>query len=139
VTVFGSSRSRVCKDHALIAPESFVQSTLPGWDKTQGIILIAPAMGARFSQYLALLDPGGGAGPALPGVERVLFVLDGEVDLKIGREPEHRLGIGGFAFVPADIATQARARNPCRLNLLEKRYLPLPGVESPRAILGHEQ
>ncbi len=40
--VFGVSRSRVCKDHALIAPDSFVQSPLPGWQKTQGIMLIAP-------------------------------------------------------------------------------------------------
>jgi hypothetical protein len=32
-------------------------------------------MGARFTQYLAVMERGGRAGPAPPGVERVLYVL----------------------------------------------------------------
>ncbi len=61
--VFGTTRSRVRRSHALIAPESFVTSDLPGWDQTQGIILISPRMGARFTQYLALMEKGGRRGP----------------------------------------------------------------------------
>ena len=29
---FGTTRSRVRRSHALIAPDSFVASDLPGWD-----------------------------------------------------------------------------------------------------------
>ena len=45
MNVLGLTRSRVCKDHALITPESFVRSTLPGWDGTEIVILISPEMG----------------------------------------------------------------------------------------------
>jgi (S)-ureidoglycine aminohydrolase len=139
MTLFGVSRSRVCKDHALIAPDSFVQSPLPGWQKTQGIVLIAPPLGARFSQYLALVEAGGGAGPASAGVERVIYVLEGEVILRHGREDEHTLSAGGYAFLPPDAPSQLRAKTPCRLNVFEKRYVPLSGVELPGAIFGQEQ
>ena len=40
-------------------------------------------MGARFSQYLAVMEPGGTAGQPPPGVERVLYVLEGQVDLTL--------------------------------------------------------
>jgi (S)-ureidoglycine aminohydrolase len=139
MTVFGVSRSRVCRDHALIAPDSFVPSPLSGWQQAQGIVLIAPPMGARFTQYLALVEPEGGAGPASPGVERVLYVLEGEILLRLGRDEEHLLMAGGYAFLPPDAPSQLRARSACRLNVFEKRYIPLAGGEPPRAVVGQQQ
>ena len=32
--LFGTSRSRVGRMHALIAPDSFVRSDLPGWERS---------------------------------------------------------------------------------------------------------
>src|SRR5262245_17079364 len=137
--VFGATRSRVCRDHALICPDSFVQSPLPGWEKTQGVTLIAPLMGARFSQYLALMEPGGTAGPPLAGVERVVYVVEGELALRPGREGEQSLIAGGYVYIPPNADVQLRTRIPCRLNVFEKRYQPLPGVAVPRALFGQEQ
>jgi (S)-ureidoglycine aminohydrolase len=139
MNVFGSTRSRVCKDHALITPDSFVQSSLPGWEKTQGVILISPQLGARFMQYLALMEPGAAAAPALPGVERVLYVLDGAVTLTLGLELEHTLTAGGFAFIPPGADIQLCARSASRLNVFEKRYLQRPGLTSPAVLFGQEQ
>ena len=70
MNVFGSTRSRVCRDHALIAADSFVRSTLPGWEKAESVVLISPQLGARFTQYLAFLEAvahllGGARGPRL--------------------------------------------------------------------------
>ena len=45
--LFGTTRSRVRRSHALIAPDSFVSSDLPGWERSRGVILIAPRMGAQ--------------------------------------------------------------------------------------------
>jgi (S)-ureidoglycine aminohydrolase len=139
MNVFGSTRSSVRPGHALIAPDSFVQSPLPGWSRTQGIVLISPQLGARFAQYLALMEPGAEAGPPQPGVERVVYVLEGEVMLTAAGTKEHKLGGGGYAFLPpgADVALRARAAS--RLNVFEKRYLPLPGVEAPRLHVGRER
>jgi (S)-ureidoglycine aminohydrolase len=140
MSVFGSTRSSVQRDHALIAPDSFVQSALPGWEKTQGVILISPQMGARFCQYLAVMDAGGTTGSAPPGVERVLYVLEGEVTLTVDAT-EHVLKVGGFSYVPPESPMQLRARTPARLNLFEKSYEPRPGAiaKPPAPLVGQEE
>lgn len=139
MNLFGSSRSSVRRDHALIAPESFVRSTLPGWEGSEGVILIAPQLGARFTQYLALMNPGAEAGPALPGVERVIYVVEGAVAVQAGGEGETRLTVGGYAFCPAGVGVRIRAQAPSRLNVFEKRYVPRPGTAAPALLLGQEQ
>src|SRR4051812_18462312 len=133
--LFGTTRSRVADRHALICPDSFVRAPLPGWTKTQGIILIAPRLGARFTQYLAEMEPGAAAGPAAAGVERVVFVRDGSVTVGTGRT----LTPGGFAFIPADTPMSLRAETAARLNVFEKRYVPRTGVLAPEPVIGREQ
>jgi (S)-ureidoglycine aminohydrolase len=96
-------------------------------------------MGARFSQYLALMEPGAVAGPALRGLERAVYVLEGDVVLTVARKAEQRLTAGGYAFLPPDVEVQLRAETGSRLNVFEKRFAPLPGVEPPRLVFGQEQ
>src|SRR5262245_21541080 len=96
--LFGATRSRVCRDHALIAPDGFVPAGLPGWERARGVVVIAPRMGAAFTQYLALMEPGGAAGPAAPGVERVVYVLEGTVAVRPHQGARRELTAGGFAF-----------------------------------------
>jgi (S)-ureidoglycine aminohydrolase len=139
MSVFGSTRSSVRKDHALIAPDSFVRSPLPGWADTEGVVLIAPPLGAKFTQYLALMAPGAVAGEAPPGVERVLYVLEGEVTLEAARGAEHVLTAGGYAFLPAGSNARLRAAAASRLNVFEKRFVPLGGAAPPGPVFGQEQ
>jgi (S)-ureidoglycine aminohydrolase len=140
MNVFGATRSSVHRDHALITPESFVRSALPGWESSESVILIAPALGARFTQYLALLDPGASAGAAPPGVERVVYVLEGQVVVQGERGREHALTSGGYAYLPPDAPDhRLRAASASRLNVFEKPYVPLPGVPAPRLLAGQEQ
>ena len=124
--LFGTTRSRLRRSHALIAPDSFVTCDLPGWTRAQGIILIAPRMGARFTQYLALMEPGGTAGPAPAGVERVIYVVEGQVAIALAGSSERSLGPGGFAYCPPDAQFELRATAPSRLNVFEKRYTTFP-------------
>jgi (S)-ureidoglycine aminohydrolase len=139
--LFGTTRSRLRRSHALIAPDSFVTSDLPGWEHSQGIILISPRMGARFTQYLAVMERGGRAEPAPPGVERVLYVLEGLVALTIPQagERERVLGAAEFAYCPPGFPAALHALAPCRLNLFEKRYVARPGIEPPGPLLGDER
>jgi len=137
--LFGTTRSRVARDHALICPDSFVRSPLPGWNRTQGIILIAPPMGARFTQFLAIMEPGAIAGQPAPGVERVLYVLEGSVSVTLPGGSERTLDVGGFAFIPAGVQAQVRATTAARLNVFEKRFTSLAGMAAPRPIIGHER
>lgn len=136
--VFGSTRSVVRRDHALIAPDSFVQAPLPGWERTQGITLIAPRIGAKFTQYLAVMEKGAVSGSPSPGVERVVYVLDGNVRLAHGQQ-EQILHMGGFAFIPVHIDVSIKAQVASRLNIFEKRYVSHPDVTPPPFLFGQEQ
>ena len=77
--LFGSTRSRVARNHALITPDTNVPSTPPGWEKAKAYVLISPRMGACFTQYVAVMEAGATATAAPPGVERVIYVLEGEL------------------------------------------------------------
>ncbi len=134
--LFGQSRSRVARDHALIAPDSFVTSSLPGWDGASGIIVIAPRMGARFVQYQVLMEPGGTAAPAAPGVERLIYVLDGEIGLSFPAL-ERSLGPGGYAFAPPDVPMRWHAISACHLNVFEKLYVKQSGIVLPKPLCGN--
>jgi (S)-ureidoglycine aminohydrolase len=135
---FGVTRTRVASDHALLSPDGFVKAPLPGWTKTAGIVLISPAMGANFSQYFALMEPGATSGDALPEVERVAYVVEGEVSVRIaGRE--RVLTPGGWVFVPPQGEVPITARTAAKLNVFEKPYVSLPGVDDPAPLAGQEQ
>jgi len=135
--LYGSTRSRVARNHALICPDSFVRAALPGWTKTQGIILIAPVLGARFTQYLAVMEPGAIAGPAAPGVERFVYVLEGTIKHSFGSK--RTLDAGGYLFVPAGTQITLEAQTAARLNIFEKPFVSLPGCSAPAPVVGREQ
>jgi (S)-ureidoglycine aminohydrolase len=137
--LFGTTRSQNRRSHALITPESFVSSELPGWERSQGIIVIAPRMGARFSQYLAVMEPGGAAGQPAPGVERVLYVLEGQINITLPGSSQRSLSPGGFAYCPPDAHIEARATAPSRLNVFEKRYVAQANSPVPEPLCGHER
>ena len=134
---FGTTRSRVRPDHALICPDSFVAAALPGWERTKCVVLTCSAMGARFSQYLALMEPGGAGAPALAPVERFLFVLEGEVEVNVGKR--HHLGPGGFAYLPPDGSGSLHAITASRVCVFEKRYQPVEDLARPASRAGHER
>ncbi len=135
--LFGTTRSRLTRSHAVFAPESFVSSDLPGWERSQGVILISPRIGARFVQYLALMESGGRSAPPPAGVERVLYVVEGRVSLAFPGSAERVLEAGGFAYCPPGFAAPVKALAPSRLNLFEKRHSPRPGIP-PGPLFGNE-
>ncbi len=135
---FGFSRSHVARNYALVAPASHVPAALPHWTDTSGVIVISPSMGARFAQYFALMAAGGTAGPPLPGVERFVFVEQGELQLAMA---EHTVVLepGGYAYIPAGTAHGMTAQRDCRLTVFEKRYSVMVDQESPEPVTGYEQ
>jgi (S)-ureidoglycine aminohydrolase len=134
--LYGTTRSCFRRSHALIAPDSFVSSELPGWRQSRGIILIGPTMGAKFTQYLAQMEPDGVAAPPPPQVERVIYVLEGELAFTSAGESKRALGPGSFVYCPPDCEVAIRALEPTRLNVFEKSYRRLAGTEAPPLIVG---
>lgn len=138
---FGQTRSSVQRDHALITPDTHVESPLVGWQNASAVVHISPQLRARFTQYTALLEAGAVSAVPPAGVERCFYVAEGSVSLAVERE--RSLGVGSFAFLPDgtphEIKVAPDAPQPARLVVFEKPYQPLSGTASPQVVIGHER
>ena len=133
----GRTRTRVTLQHAFIAPDGHVATTLPDWKNTDVVVLISPQMGARFSHYLAHMAPNGEGTPPLPEVERFVFVLEGK--LKVQTEADtFGLEPGGFAFFPAEEPHIITAEGEARLNVFERRFIKSENEEPLPIVVGSE-
>jgi len=134
---FGQTRTCVAARHALIAPDGHVKSSVPGLTGASAVILINPAMGARFAQLLVTFSAGGRAEFSGNEVETAGYFESGGGTVAIEGK-KARCGSGGFFFAPAGAAWSISApRAGTRVTLFQKTFVPLAGVDAPRAIIGH--
>ena len=134
--VFGQTRSRLARDHALITPDTHVESPIFGWNDSLEVVHISPAIGARFKQYTAIMDAGGRSCAAGKGVERFVYVLDGAMQIEVAGE-QHALSVGGYAFIPADGEHTISTKQKTQLIVFEKEFMPLVGFASPQPVVGN--
>lgn len=83
----GETRSKFIHNHALISPDSHERTTLPNWQGCELVFVITPQMGARFTQYFAHMPADVVGDEPVSGLERFLFVLEGQVELTAGGKP----------------------------------------------------
>ena len=126
---FGSTRSVVKARHALLTPESHERITQPGWSGCEFVTLISPDLGAKFAMSLVEARGGLKAPPAMAGIARFLFCLEGDVALD-----GVPIGAEGFAFCPPDDKREIALSKNARLVLYEWRFVPQDKVPGP--ILG---
>ncbi len=121
-----------------------VTSFLPGWEKTRLWIIARPLSGfaETFSQYIMEVEPGGGSDAPEPdeGAEGVIFVVDGDMSLTIGKA-RHRLRPGGYAYLPpaAQWTLRNRSQKTARFHWIRKAWEPAPGLAPPEAFVTNEQ
>src|SRR5262245_35578589 len=131
------SRAVVRRNYAVLPPEGMATSVLPEWRDTVTRVLTAPAMGARFVQYLLEVAAGGGTQQTLrEGVQLFLYVLEGETELELNGKA-HRLGPGGFAYGKPGSRFSLRAAKAARLLWLKKVYVPFERLH-PVDLVGDE-
>lgn len=131
----GSSRTVLRRDHALLAPGSFVRAPLPGMRSATAIVHAAPAMGAAFTQYTAELEAGGALGPATS--QRFVFVLEGDLLVQVAGK-NYPLTKDGYTYLPAGTDHLVSSPRGGRAAVIEKPYIPLANGHSPEALSGHE-
>lgn len=136
--LFGHTRAHVGSRHALITPDNHVGSSLPGVAGATAAVLIGPALGAKVAQTLLTFQTGGSARFAASDIQTFGYVMGGGARVAVGGKGR-RLGAGGFFFAPAgsDWALSTPAKGT-QVTLFQKRYVPLPGVRAPRAILSDQ-
>lgn len=120
-----------------------VTSNLPFWDKTRAWVLARPLSGfaETFSQYIVEVAPGGGSTrpETDPNAQGVLFVVDGEVTLRIGETP-HAMAPGGYAYLPpgCDWSLANDSDAPTRFHWVRKAYQAVDGIDIPDAFVTDE-
>jgi (S)-ureidoglycine aminohydrolase len=133
---FGRTRTRICARHALLAPDGHVRSSVPGFTGANVVVLISPAMGARFTQLLVTFERSGRAEWPGNDVETVGYFERGGAVVTI-ESARRKCGTGSYFFAPAGKAWTLAAPQPgTRVTLFQKRYAPLAGVADPNALIG---
>ncbi len=136
--LFGATRSIITPHYALLTPAGLVSSVVPGWHDAQCYIVIAPAMGARFSQMLVTLGPSGGVHRTSSEHEYLVFVRSGAVLARIG-DNEQRLETGGYCYIPpGHVYSISAAAETTQLVLFQRSYVPLASIRPPDPLFGNE-
>ncbi|WP_419900323.1 (S)-ureidoglycine aminohydrolase [Roseomonas sp. USHLN139] len=137
----GLNRGVVRPNYAFLPPEGVLKSRLPNYEKTAARFLAAPALGARFAQFILEIEPGGGSlrPVAEAGIQHFYYVLSGEVSLSVGDLGPKTVDVGGFLYAPPGLPLTLRNAGaaPARVLGLRKRYQALEGVAPPGPILSH--
>lgn len=134
----GETRTSVRDRHALISPDSHERTTLANWPGCDLTFVITPQMGSRFTQYFADIPAQCTATGALPGVQRLLFVVSGRLNVLIDGT-QSVLREEGYAFVPDGSTHQLRAEVASRVVVFEKPYIRLTDHNRPHAFVAHAQ
>ncbi|MFC4452385.1 (S)-ureidoglycine aminohydrolase [Deinococcus sonorensis] len=136
----GVTRSRHQPDHALFTPDTFVRTRLPGWGEAAIILHISPVIGhgARFTQFSAELPAGAAVQPPPAGLQRFVFVLEGQLEVAAGDE-RRTLSEYDYVFLPAGQAHTLIAQGAVRISVFEKRYESQPGQDAPPVVWGNER
>lgn len=114
---FGQTRSSLKRDHLLQTPDTFVRTPLPCLENAEAIVHVGPAAGARFAQSTVEFRPGGVMRSA--GVQRFVYVLDGQLTLHIGGE-QHALDPASFAYLPSTAEYRLQAAGDARVAVIER-------------------
>jgi (S)-ureidoglycine aminohydrolase len=136
--VFGDTRTHVRLRHALIAPDGYVSSSLPGIDQATVVVLISEGMGARFTQLLLTFETDGTATFPSNATEAFAYVVRGSVRAEVLGNT-YTLDTGGYLFVPAGQTWKLDApAEGTQVNLFIKKYVSLDGAISPEVVVGRE-
>ena len=135
--LFGATRNVVAHRYALLTPSGFVPSFLPGWENATCIVLISPAMGACFCQFLITFGKDGHGRGNTGKTQYFAYVVEGNASVLLDNK-RHRLEAGSYAYIPPgkDIHFQG---TDAKLLIFQKPYVPLTGHESPPAFVSHQR
>jgi len=133
--LFGHTRAHIGPRHALITRHNHVASSVPGITGATTAILINPSLGAKFAQLQLAFHEDGRAGQPAGDGQTFGYLMEGGGTLTIGRL-KAKVGAGWYFYAPAGEAWSLTNVKPgTQVTLFQKKYLPLPGVAAPAAIM----
>ncbi len=124
------TRSVVKNNHAIIAPDGYINSCVPGWTKCTVNVIINEAMGAKFSQLLTTLKSNGEIRGETQAAQIFFYVVKGRCHANVGGG-EKVLTKGHYVYVPIDTPYQFNSEEEdTQVLSFHKVYEALPGYSA---------
>ena len=131
------TRSVVKGSHAVISPDGYINSNVPGWTDCIVNVLISEAMGAEFCQTLITA----GEKTQLTGKTELsqifFYVISGKASVKVNNQKK-TISKGHFVYVPVGKEYLFdKFKNDTQILTFHKVYEKLNGYETPETIFGN--
>jgi len=130
------TRSVVKKSHALISPDGYINSAVPGWKNCTVNVIISKEMGARFSQTLITCLPGATLTGQTKLAQTFFYLVSGSIKATLHGVTK-TLTKGHYVYLPeGQDYLLTEAADGTQLLSFHKTYEPLEGVTVPNTLFG---
>ncbi|HEX8348842.1 MAG TPA: (S)-ureidoglycine aminohydrolase [Hymenobacter sp.] len=132
------TRSVVKRNHAVISPDGYINSNVPGWTDCTVNVIINEQMGARLCQTIITLREGGRLEGKTQASQIFFYVVEGQIEVTVAGEAK-TLTQNQFVYVP--IEKEYLFQNPTegtQLLTFHKVYEPLEGYAVPGVLFGEK-
>jgi (S)-ureidoglycine aminohydrolase len=131
------TRSVVKRNHALISPDGYINSNVPGWKNCTVNVILNEQMGARLCQTLITFQKDGSLDGRTDKSQLFFYVVSGKCTAAVGGRPRH-LSRGHFVYIPVgNEYLFNEIEEGTRLLSFHKVYELLEGTTTPEVIFGN--
>jgi len=131
------TRSVVKGSHALIAPDGYINSMVPGWTGCTVNVIINEKMGAAFCQTLVTCGQGAVVAGRTVASQVFFYMVSGEGKVAVSGETRD-LSQGHYIYIPVGKEYRLHSlEEGAQLLTFHKVYEKLHGVAVPDVLFGH--
>src|SRR5580698_1975441 len=130
------TRSVVKRSHALISPDGYINSVIPGWTECTVNVIISREMGARFAQNLITCRSGAVLKGRTQQAQTFFYLVSGTITASVNGT-QKTLSQGHYVYIPEwrDYHFE-KAAEGTQLLSFHKTYEPLEGAAVPDTLFG---
>lgn len=130
------TRSVVKSNHAIISPDGYINSNVPGWTNCTVNVIINEAMGANLCQTLITANEDTRIKGSTKESQIFFYLWEGHTDVTVSGEKKH-LASGEFVYVPINQEyVLENMEFGSRIITFHKEYEPLAGYDVPPVLFG---
>ncbi|GAB4039244.1 (S)-ureidoglycine aminohydrolase [Spirosoma jeollabukense] len=130
------TRSVVKRNHAVISPDGYINSRVPGWDNCTVNVIINEQMGANLCQTLITMNWDGKLVGTTKASQLFFYVVSGRCRASVGTQSD-MLTTGQFVYIPIGKSyTLDKPEAGTQLLTFHKVYEKLDGYDVPSVIFG---
>ena len=130
------TRSVVKSNHAVISPDGYINSTVPGWTDCTVNVIINEAMGANLCQTLVSALQNTRLEGSTVQSQIFFYMVQGTATVVVNGQ-QQQLGTGQFVYVPINSTYLfSNIEFGSQLLTFHKEYEPLTGFDVPEMMFG---